>query len=102
MNRTIERNGNPIDTFTRGARRLASDVAGSARHRFVVIRKRAASGMHGAADRVGDATDRGGRRAGRAIEQSARALGRLVRKHPIASLAVAFGIGYGAIYLLRR
>jgi hypothetical protein len=102
MNPIMQRNSNPIGTITRGARQLASNVAGSARHRFVVIRRRAASGIHHAADRVGDATQHSGRRAGHAIESSARTLGRVVRKHPIACLAVAFGVGYGAVWLIRR
>jgi ElaB/YqjD/DUF883 family membrane-anchored ribosome-binding protein len=98
----MQRDSNPIDTFTRGARQLASNVAGSARHRFVVIRRRAASGIHSAADRVGDATQHSGRRAGRALETSAKAVGRFVRRHPLASLAIAFGVGYGAVLLIRR
>jgi ElaB/YqjD/DUF883 family membrane-anchored ribosome-binding protein len=96
--RIMQNGSNPIER----ARQLAQDVAGSARHRFVVIRRRAANGMHGAANRVGDATAHSGRRASRAIESSTRAVGRFVRQHPLACLAIAFGVGYGAVWLIRR
>jgi hypothetical protein len=88
----------PLDALATGAKQFATSIA----NRVGTARDAASDRIDGVAEKIGDATESAGKRAGNAIETKASSLSELVKERPIMALAGAFALGWLLMKWIRR